>query len=241
MSVVLSNHLDNMTENNNGELTTSQINQSEAGPEIVQLDQNLEYTLKAKSKELGTDVRNLDLNDTKTSSEVLDKLIKQPVNVVAPLKVEGRGATPQQAVLEVELAKLHEMLEKQDKITQQRVADSETQLSQRFNQLIALQDKVKQAEERERALSRKVEEQAQGQEQLTVVMQDYEMLIGKLTAEVEADKQLKTKVQLLETEKEAALAHLGNVEAAFSDVHSKYEKCKKVSAIYHYHFHDCWE
>lgn len=211
-----------MSENNGNleELTTSHINQSEAGPDTVQLDQNVEYSLRNLSKE----------HDTK-SPDVLDKLIKQPINVVAPLKVEGRSSAPQQQVLEIELAKLHEMLEKQDKITQQRVAESENQLAQRFNQLCSLQDKVKQAEERERNLSRKIAEQAHNQEQLTIVMQEYEMLIGKLTAEVEADKLMRSKVEQLESEKEAALVHLGNVEAAFSDVHSKYEKCKKVSIV----------
>lgn len=215
MPVVL--HRPIMSENNGNieELTTSQINQSEAGPDVVQLDQNVEYSLRNREHE------------TK-SPDVLDKLIKQPINVVAPLKVEGRSSAPQQQVLEIELAKLHEMLEKQDKITQQRVAESENQLAQRFNQLCSLQDKIKQSEDRERILSKKVKEQARDQEQLTVVMQDYEMLIGKLTAEVEADKQIRGKVEQLESEKEAALVHLGNVEAAFSDVHSKYEKCKKV-------------
>jgi len=208
------------SENNNGNFpafTTSQINQSEAGPDIVQLEESANKL---------NDTRNIDSNDTKPNP---DMIIRQPVNVVAPLKVEGRSAMSQQGVLEVELSKLHEMLEKQDKLSQQRVKDSETQLAQRFNQLCSVQEKVKQAEEKERGLLMKMGEQTHNYEQLKVVMQDYEMLIGKLMSDAEADKQLKEKIGKIEAEKEAAVLHLGNVEAAFSDVHSKYEKCKKVN------------
>lgn len=214
-----------MSENNN-ELTTSQINQSEAGPDIVQLDKTLDYTLIKTS-----DGRNCDIADLMNGSEINDKLNKQPVNVVAPLKIDGRGTLPQQAILEVELAKLHEMLEKQEKLNQQRIADCENDLSERIKQMNLLQAKIRQAEEREKSLNQKILEQEYSQKQLQIVMQDYELLIGKLTTDIVAEKELKQKVEKLESDKETALVHLSNVEAAFSDVHAKYEKCKKVNAF----------
>ncbi|KAK6617892.1 hypothetical protein RUM43_014121 [Polyplax serrata] len=270
------------------ELTTSQINQSEAGPEIVEVDSSPSNyaSLLTKNKELlksgsagSTETRNTgspvgssknvklggkngeELEDssqrpTNTAIQVLDRLIslnpstKEPVNIVSPLKnlksenlTSGTNEKDQgspykldsleQSVLEIELGKLHDLLMKQEKVGQEKMSEYESHLTKLTGQTCVLQDQLKQAEEREKALVKKVNEQNQNQVQLSIVMQEYEKLISKLTAEIEIEKkQNRDKVDGLTAEKDSALVHLSNVEAAFTDVHQKYEKCKKVIEDY---------
>lgn len=249
----------------NVELTTSQINQSEAGPDIVQVDKNFfrkseiadnkkspPQVAKSDPDENGTEEQ--EKKTTNPAIQALDRLIslspspKQPVNVVTPLKSEKtdspiptRGEKDsafkleslEQSVLEIELSKLHDLLVKQEKVSQEKMSEYETHLSRLTGQTCLLHDQLKQAEEREKALAKKVNEQNQNQLQLSIVMQEYEKLISKLTAEIETEKKYnKEQIESLTSEKDSALGHLTNVEAAFTDVHQKYEKCKKVIEDY---------
>lgn len=274
------------------ELTTSQINQSEAGPDTVQVDetlfknaQSLDYFESLKSAPTGRDFskdsfytkfdplvglpkesdqaeKNGSGDNEKSKGttqspaiQVLDRLIslspspKQPVNVVTPLKNEKTDSpvsskpdkehsllkldSLEQSVLEIELSKLHDLLVKQDKVSQEKMEDYESKLTKLTGQMCVLRDELKQAEDRERALVKKVNEQNQNHVQLSIVMQEYEKLISKLTAEIETEKKRnKEKLDALSVEKDSALGHLNNVEAAFTDVHQKYEKCKKVIEDY---------
>lgn len=259
----------------------SKLNQSEAGPDTVQLDesifknpQNLEY-LESITSSTGRDFskeslytkfdpllaqrtpekngmgdsEKTDSNPTNPAIQVLDRLIslspspnKQPVNVVTPLKSEHpkpesspllKLESLEQSVLEIELSKLHDLLVKQEKVSQQKIGEYESQLTKLTGKVCFLQDELKQTEEREKSLAKKVNEQNQNHVQLSIVMQEYEKLISKLTAELETEKKLsKEKLDALNSEKDSALTHLSNVEAAFTDVHQKYEKCKKVIEDY---------
>lgn len=273
----------------NAELTNSQINQSEAGPDIVEVDlslfksvqpldeleslksgrtdRNSHYgkfdNLMRSSKESNFSEKNGEGDFEKSPQrsnnpaiQVLDRLIslspspRQPVNVVSPFKnvrserlVSERSEKDQnspfkldsieQSVLEIELGKLHDLLLKQEKVSEEKMSEYEARLTKLTGQTCMLQDQLKQAEEREKALVKKVNEQNQNQAQLTIIMQEYEKLISRLTGEIEMEKKRnKEKVEGLTAEKDSALVHLSNVEAAFTDVHQKYEKCKKVIEDY---------
>lgn len=68
---------------------------------------------------------------------------------------------------------------------------------------------------------------------LSVVVEEYEKSISRLLTERERDRtnfeQEKTKLQ---EELQAANHHLTNTEAAFNDVHQKYERLKGVVSVY---------
>lgn len=251
----------------NAQLTSSQVNQSEAGPDIVDVnptflkntqapENNEELNLQTKNaKEPNSINKNggkehiiYSQQSTNPAIEVLDRLIslspsskesvnsyKNERNFVSDrdeknlFKLDGI----EQTVLEIELEKLHNLLLKQEKTNQEKVSDYETHLTKLTGQTCILQDQLKQAEDREKALVKKVNEQSQNHVQLSIVMQEYEKLISKLTAEIETEKRgNKEKIENLTAEKDSALQHLTNVEAAFTDVHQKYEKCKKVIEDY---------
>ena len=63
-------------------------------------------------------------------------------------------------------------------------------------------------------------------------MDEYERSISRLVAERERDRaDLEEKAKMKE-ELQAASQHLSNTEAAFNDVHQKYERLKGVVAAY---------
>merc|ERR1719268_548815 len=61
------------------------------------------------------------------------------------------------------------------------------------------------------------------------VLKEYEKTISELIADKEKEKsKLEADVQRMVAEKEQAVEDLQNVEAAFADVHRKYERTKQV-------------
>lgn len=68
---------------------------------------------------------------------------------------------------------------------------------------------------------------------IRVVVEEYEKSISRLIAEREKDKEsLDIEKAKLTEELQYANQHLSNTEAAFSDVHSKYERLKNVVSAY---------
>jgi len=69
----------------------------------------------------------------------------------------------------------------------------------------------------------------ESEEQMKQVLKEYEKTISELIADKERDKnRLETDVTKIISEKEQAVEDLQNVEAAFADVHRKYERTKQV-------------
>lgn len=69
----------------------------------------------------------------------------------------------------------------------------------------------------------------ESEEQMKQVLKEYEKTISELIADKERDKnRLETDVTKIISEKEQAVEDLRNVEAAFADVHRKYERTKQV-------------
>lgn len=66
-----------------------------------------------------------------------------------------------------------------------------------------------------------------------VVVEEYEKSISRLIAEREKDRtSFEVEKGKLQEELQVANQHLSNTEAAFSDVHSKYERLKNVVSAY---------
>ena len=66
-----------------------------------------------------------------------------------------------------------------------------------------------------------------------MVVEEYEKSISRLIAEREKDRQnFEVEKSKLTEELQIANQHLSNTEAAFTDVHSKYERLKNVVSAY---------
>ncbi|CAK9833833.1 Transforming acidic coiled-coil-containing protein 1 [Anthophora retusa] len=111
---------------------------------------------------------------------------------------------------------LEEELEKQKK-------EYETELEKQKN---AFQEKINK-------LQTQIAQEVKSKSQMTVVVEEYEKSISRLLTERERDRtnfeQEKAKLQ---EELQAANVHLANTEAAFNDVHQKYEKLKGIVSVY---------
>jgi len=69
----------------------------------------------------------------------------------------------------------------------------------------------------------------ESEEQMKQVLKEYEKTISELIADKERDKtRLEGDMSKIVSEKEQAVDDLQNVEAAFADVHKKYERTKQV-------------
>ncbi|KAL7306590.1 hypothetical protein TKK_0001278 [Trichogramma kaykai] len=118
--------------------------------------------------------------------------------------------------LEEELGKLkrehNQDLEKQKKLYEEQVNAVEYKFGQMQSQL---------------------SQEVKSKDQMTVIAEEYEKSISRLVAEREKDKATweMEKARLTE-ELQAAQQHLMNTEAAFNDVHTKYERLKSVVSAY---------
>ncbi|OXU27808.1 hypothetical protein TSAR_006198 [Trichomalopsis sarcophagae] len=75
--------------------------------------------------------------------------------------------------------------------------------------------------------------QSQLTQEVKVVVEEYEKSISRLIAEREKDRtSFEVEKGKLQEELQVANQHLSNTEAAFSDVHSKYERLKNVVSAY---------
>ncbi|XP_017755069.1 PREDICTED: coiled-coil domain-containing protein 18 [Eufriesea mexicana] len=111
---------------------------------------------------------------------------------------------------------LEEELEKQKK-------EYESELEKQKN---AFQEKINK-------LQAQIAQEVKSKSQMTVVVEEYEKSISRLLTERERDRtnfeQEKAKLQ---EELQVTNVHLSNTEAAFNDVHQKYERLKGVMSAY---------
>ncbi|XP_011864778.1 PREDICTED: myosin-4 isoform X2 [Vollenhovia emeryi] len=111
---------------------------------------------------------------------------------------------------------LEEKLEKQEKEKEAELERQKASFQEKINKLQA-----------------QVSQEIKTKNQMTVVMEEYEKSISRMLTERERDRtsfeQDKAKLQ---EELQAANLHLTNTEAAFNDVHQKYERVKGVVSVY---------
>ncbi|XP_076644771.1 transforming acidic coiled-coil protein isoform X2 [Halictus rubicundus] len=103
---------------------------------------------------------------------------------------------------------LEEELEKQKK-------EHKAELEKLERQKSSLQEKINQ-------LQAQMAQEVKSKSEMTVVVEEYEKSISRLLAEKGRDQE----------ELKATNVHLSNTEAAFNDVHQKYEKMKSVVSVY---------
>ncbi|XP_051163934.1 transforming acidic coiled-coil-containing protein 3 isoform X2 [Leptopilina boulardi] len=94
------------------------------------------------------------------------------------------------------------------------------------------QDDYRNLEEKYRKLEEQHTQELESKKQVTVVLDEYERSISRLVAERERDRTELEEKEKLKEELQTATQHLSNTEAAFNDVHQKYERAKNVIAAY---------
>lgn len=131
--------------------------------------------------------------------------------------------------LQNEIYFLKNLYSERERANKAKMDQYETQIAKLTGQSCFLEDKLKESNEREKSLVKKVQEQKQSIEQLKTIMEEYVRVVTKLTSELDTIKsENKKQLTSLMMEKDSYMTHLQNTEAAFADVHVKYEKSKKT-------------
>ncbi|KAK3914337.1 Transforming acidic coiled-coil-containing protein 2 [Frankliniella fusca] len=152
--------------------------------------------------------------------------VKTPAHIMLNETLESigsRGTLVKQEDLIKKLQEHQAVLEEQDKAYQERISE----LEQRLQEM-----DIRQAEERSKELKEKdkeLQEKVQSLSELNVIMKEYEKTISRLVAEKSQEKAaLEEKQVELVKDRDQAQQHLNNMEIAFSDIHTKYERLKSV-------------
>ncbi|XP_018339372.1 PREDICTED: transforming acidic coiled-coil-containing protein 3 isoform X2 [Trachymyrmex septentrionalis] len=157
-------------------------------------------------------------NATVQKSEEVQEKNEQPVEepkLDTPL-IDHIDMSKELELVRTTVLQLEEELEKQKK-------EHEAELER---QKAAFQEKINK-------LQAQMSQEIKTKTQMTVVVEEYEKSISRLLTERERDRTSfeQDKIKLQE-ELQAANHHLTNTEAAFNDVHQKYERLKGVVSVY---------
>merc|ERR1719431_2550766 len=102
-------------------------------------------------------------------------------------------------------------------------------LLQREHRFAELEMELRMKEEEVEKLREELKVRRDSEDQMKQVLKEYEKTISELIADKETEKsKLEADVARMVAEKEQAVEDLQNVEAAFADVHRKYERTKQV-------------
>ena len=116
-----------------------------------------------------------------------------------------------------------------------RIREMEFQenLLQREQKLVELQKELEQKTREVAELKKSLTTKLDSEDQMKEVVAEYEKTISELISDKEKEKgQLENDVARMISEKNQAVDDLRNVEAAFADVHRKYERTKQVVFIH---------
>ncbi|XP_018360308.1 PREDICTED: transforming acidic coiled-coil-containing protein 3 isoform X1 [Trachymyrmex cornetzi] len=157
-------------------------------------------------------------NATVQKSEEVQEKNEQPVEGPksdAPL-IDHINMSKELELVRTTVLQLEEELEKQKKEHEAELERQKATFQEKINKLQA-----------------QMSQEIKTKTQMTVVVEEYEKSISRLLTERERDRTSfeQDKIKLQE-ELQAANHHLTNTEAAFNDVHQKYERLKGVVSVY---------
>lgn len=162
-------------------------------------------------------------------SAVKSSPAKTPAHVMLNETLESIGARGTPVKQEDLIKKLQEhqsVLEEQDKAYQERIAE----LEQRLQEMeLGRADGVELVQEQLKEKDKQLQEKVKSLSELNVIMKEYEKTISRLVAEKSQEKTaLEEKHADLIKDRDQAQQHLNNMEIAFADIHTKYERLKSV-------------
>lgn len=182
------------------------------------------------------DKENLNISISATASEPLIPIspLKETVNVTAPspqkLSAEKLNKLRE---LQDEISLLRESYQQKEEQNKERMNNYENEILKMTAKVCHLQEKLKESEETEKSLVKKLNSHNESVNRLKGIVEEYFSYIEKLTGQIETAKmERKKQVAIITEERDYYMNHLQSTEQAFSDVHSKYEKCKKAVELY---------
>lgn len=102
----------------------------------------------------------------------------------------------------------------------QLITKQEQEYEELQKQLTEEKSKVDMLSNKEQALVKRIAEKTKMEQQMGVVMSEYEKNLAQMISDREQEKQkLEEQVQQMTSERDVAMQHLSSVESAFSDVH----------------------
>ncbi|XP_012284854.1 uncharacterized protein LOC105702117 isoform X2 [Orussus abietinus] len=167
----------------------------------------------------------------------IDKLLfYSPSPTVPPRKSEGKQGKKEEEPVEAPSTNgplIDSDMTKELELVRTTVLQLEDQL-QKTKQHVTEMEKQKAAlEEKVNQLQTQLAQEIKNTKQMSVVVSEYEKSISRLLADKERDREsLEQEKMKLQEELQATNHHLSNTEAAFNDVHMKYERLKGVVAAY---------
>ncbi|XP_069671791.1 transforming acidic coiled-coil-containing protein 2-like isoform X2 [Periplaneta americana] len=168
---------------------------------------------------------------TSPTKQPLVSPVKEPVPVPKQESIELNSSEviANNARVMEELYLLRELLAAEDEKHKETVTHLEKEHETLRKHVENLQSLVRESEDREANLNKKVAEKTQAQKQMSIIMEEYEKTISRLVAEKEQERQAhELDKAALQKDRDAAMGHLANIEIAFSDLHKKYERSKTV-------------
>ena len=103
------------------------------------------------------------------------------------------------------------------------------QLSKKEAQIGQMDGMVRSVEDEMRRIRGEVKQRQESEEQMRQVLKEYEKTISELISDKEKSKsRFEAEREALLSERDQSVTDLRNVEAAFADVHRKYERAKTV-------------
>ncbi|XP_073996769.1 uncharacterized protein isoform X2 [Rhodnius prolixus] len=152
----------------------------------------------------------------------------------------GSGGTPS---LREEVSKLQDLMIEQEQVYVEQLAEKNDMIESLRKRVLELETKEPRAELEDRLKNRELEaakmkkeltENSVSNKQLLTIMEEYEKAIASTVKRREDEKTEFEKVkEQICAERDTALHHLSNMEVAFNDIHSKYERCKNLIETLH--------
>ncbi|XP_043285165.1 uncharacterized protein tacc isoform X2 [Venturia canescens] len=195
------------SEARNGENNTAvpNVGTPKRNPAIAAIDRLLFYSpMSGNATPTNTSTTTQKTNDGQEKLKSADEATEDTINMAKELEL-----------VRTTVLQLEEQLEKL-KIDHEEALDKQASYKEKINQL-----------------QTQLAQEVKHKNEITVVVDEYEISISRLVAERERDrKNLDLEKAKLQEELAAAKHHLDNTEAAFNDVHLKYERLKAVVATY---------
>ena len=156
----------------------------------------------------------------KAASAIPDSLI----DMNSPIPCKQGGNISQQADETIQ-----ETVEEDTEEIRIREKEFQEGLMHREQKLVELQKELETRSVELSKLKEELKKKLDSENQMKEIVAEYEKTISELIADKEKEKDsLQTDVSTMISEKNQALEDLQNVEAAFADVHRKYERTKQV-------------
>ncbi|KAL0272439.1 UNVERIFIED_CONTAM: hypothetical protein PYX00_005407 [Menopon gallinae] len=182
------------------------------------------------------DKENMNISKSAIVSEPLIAIspLKETINLNSPSSLK-LVADKQNRIRELqnEISLLKESYQQKEEQNKEKVTFYENEILKMTAKMCHLQEKLKESEETEKSLVKKLNSHNESVNRLKGIVEEYFTYVEKLTEQIETAKRESHKqIAKISEERDYYMNHLQSTEQAFSDVHSKYEKCKKAVEMY---------